>query len=89
MEAKRFDGLTVKQARFAALLAQGHTQSDTYREAYETDSAKPETVWQEASRLAPVSGLRRDRRGVPGPTGPGAPGDGARAASGGAGHAGV
>ena len=52
MEARRDDGLTAKQARFAALLAQGYTQSAAYREAYDTNGAKAETVWQEASRLA-------------------------------------
>jgi hypothetical protein len=52
MEARRDDGLTAKQARFAALLAQGWTQAAAYREAYNTNGAKPETVWQEASRLA-------------------------------------
>jgi len=52
MEAKRDDGLTAKQARFAALLAQGWTQAAAYREAYNADNMKPESVWPAASRLA-------------------------------------
>ena len=52
MEAKRDSGLTAKQERFAALLAQGYTQSGAYRAAYDARDMKPETVWQEASRVA-------------------------------------
>ena len=44
MEAKRDDGLTAKQSRFAALLAQGYTQAAAYRVAYDTNGAKDETV---------------------------------------------
>ena len=52
MEAKRDSGLTAKQEKFAALLAQGCRQAAAYREAYEASGMKDETVWQEASRLA-------------------------------------
>ncbi|MDH4032071.1 MAG: hypothetical protein OEU49_14565 [Chromatiales bacterium] len=52
MEAKRDDGLTAKQARFAALLARGYTQSAAYREAYDADDMKPETLYPAASKLA-------------------------------------
>ncbi len=52
MEAKRDSGLTAKQEHFAALLAQGYTQSAAYRASYDASAMKDATVHQEACRLA-------------------------------------
>ena len=43
-------GLTPKQEKFAQLVADGMSQSDAYREAYNS-SAKPESVHVKASEL--------------------------------------
>ena len=51
MEAKRDDGLTAKQERFAALVARGLTQSDAYRQAYNVEGMTDKQVWEEASKL--------------------------------------
>jgi hypothetical protein len=45
-------GLTVKQELFCQELAKGATQSDAYRRAYDVGEAKPETIWNDASKLA-------------------------------------
>ena len=52
MEAKRDSGLTAKQEKFAALLAQGCRQAAAYREAYDASGMKDDSVYPEASRLA-------------------------------------
>ncbi len=52
MEAIRDSGLTPKQAKFAAFLAQGYTQAAAYRAAYDASAMKDATVHQEACRLA-------------------------------------
>ncbi len=52
MEAKRDSGLTAKQERFVAFLAQGYTQAAAYRAAYDAGAMKDATVHQEACRLA-------------------------------------
>lgn len=43
-------GLTPKQERFALLVAEGVTQADAYRQAYDT-KAKPESIHVNASKL--------------------------------------
>jgi phage terminase small subunit len=43
--------LTVKQERFAQLVAEGMTQADAYRQAYNAAKMKPETIWARASEL--------------------------------------
>ncbi len=45
------DGLTPQESRAAALLAQGLSQADAYRQAFEVKRLKPETVWNKASKL--------------------------------------
>lgn len=45
-------GLTIKQEMFCQELAKGATQSDAYRKAYDCSAAKPETIWNDASKLA-------------------------------------
>jgi hypothetical protein len=45
-------GLTVKQEIFCQELAKGATQSDAYRTAFDCSKAKPETIWNDASKLA-------------------------------------
>jgi len=45
--------LTAKQERFAQCVADGMTQADAYRTAYDVASdTKPESIWEEASRIA-------------------------------------
>lgn len=44
------DNLTPKQEKFALLVAEGITQADAYRQAYDT-KAKPETIHSKASIL--------------------------------------
>ncbi len=44
--------LTAKRERFARLIAQGKTQADAYREAYDAVGMQDATVWTEASKLA-------------------------------------
>jgi phage terminase small subunit len=43
--------LTLKQQRFAELVAEGMTQADAYRQAYNAAKMKPETIWARASEL--------------------------------------
>ncbi len=45
------DGLTPQESRAAALRAQGRSQSDAYRIAFDVKRMKPETVWNKASKL--------------------------------------
>ena len=51
MKVKLTDGLTAAEIRFCALLAQGFTQADAYRDAYGCKRVKPARVWERASRL--------------------------------------
>jgi phage terminase small subunit len=44
--------LTSKQNAFAVSLADGLPASEAYRQAYDADGMKPESVWVEACRLA-------------------------------------
>jgi phage terminase small subunit len=45
--------LTDKQERFAQCIAlEGMNQSDAYRECFDTENYKPESIWVEASKLA-------------------------------------
>lgn len=45
--------LTAKQEKYCQNIAQGMTQSDAYRNAYDVDpDCKPETVWTNACQLA-------------------------------------
>lgn len=45
-------GLTAKQEKFAALLAEGASNSDAYRGAYDCSRMKPGSIHTEASKLA-------------------------------------
>ena len=46
------DGLTAKQAKFAANLAEGMSQAEAYRNAYDAQNMAPETIHSHASRMA-------------------------------------
>ncbi len=46
------DGLTPKQAKFAANLAEGMSQAEAYRNAYDAENMANETIHAHASRLA-------------------------------------
>ena len=46
------DGLTAKQAKFAANLAEGMSQAEAYRNAYDAANMAPETIHSHASRMA-------------------------------------
>ena len=43
--------LTAKQEKFCQNIVKGMSQSDAYREAYNTGKGKDKTVWENASRL--------------------------------------
>jgi hypothetical protein len=43
--------LTAKQDKFARLVAEGKTQADAYREAYNSAKMKPNTIHRKASEL--------------------------------------
>ncbi len=43
--------LTAKQEQFALSIAEGTTQADAYRQAYDASGMKDGTVWSEAARL--------------------------------------
>ena len=43
--------LTPKQEKFAVLVAEGSTQADAYREAYDVSNMQNNTIQEEASRL--------------------------------------
>ena len=45
-------GCTASQAEFCRFVSQGDSQSDAYRKAFNVKTAKPETVWQMASKMA-------------------------------------
>lgn len=49
---KALSGLTLKQEEFARLLAEGATNSEAYRQAYNCDGMAQTTVWQEGCKLA-------------------------------------
>lgn len=53
------DGLSVKQARFAALVAQGSTYSDAYRATHPRSRVKGNSLYVEASKLAALPNVRR------------------------------
>ena len=44
-------GLTSKQEAFAQAVADGMSQADAYRAAYNTEKFKPEALWVNASKL--------------------------------------
>lgn len=44
--------LTAKREAFARAIASGMTQADAYRECFSTKNMKPQTIWEEASRVA-------------------------------------
>tara|TARA_R100000951_G_scaffold1557_7_gene3293 strand:- start:1246 stop:1659 length:414 start_codon:yes stop_codon:yes gene_type:complete len=44
--------LTPKQEKFAVLVAEGNTQADAYREAYDPIGSEDKTIHENASRLA-------------------------------------
>ena len=46
------DGLTAKQAKFAANLAEGMSQAEAYRTAYDAQNMAAETIHSHASRMA-------------------------------------
>jgi len=50
-------GLTEKQDRFAALLADGMSNAEAYRLAYNAEGMKPHTIWSEACKLAQHPGV--------------------------------
>jgi len=51
-DGKRYE-LTAQQARFAWLVGvEGKNKSDAYREAYNSESMKPSTVWTQACLLS-------------------------------------
>jgi hypothetical protein len=68
---RELDELTPQEAQAAAYRAQGLTQSDAYRRAYNVKRAKPKTVHEKASRirgsraLAAVRCARSSSRSVP------------------------
>lgn len=43
--------LTAKQEHFCRLMSEGKDQTTAYREAYNTENMKPETVWNSAYKL--------------------------------------
>ena len=43
--------LTAKQEQFAKGIAEGMTQADAYRSAYNTSKMSDKTIWENASRL--------------------------------------
>lgn len=45
-------GLTVKQQKFAELLADGYSNADAYRGSYDATNMKPATIHNEASKLS-------------------------------------
>lgn len=47
-----YTSLTSKQNAFAVSLADGVPASDAYRQSYDADGMKPESVWVESCRLA-------------------------------------
>lgn len=49
---KAASGLTVKQDAFAEALAEGATNAEAYRAAYNTDGMAQTTIWQEGCKLA-------------------------------------
>lgn len=49
---KTASGLTVKQEKFCQLMAQGLSNADSYRGAYDTSAMKDSTIYNEASKLS-------------------------------------
>jgi hypothetical protein len=49
---KAASGLTHKQEAFSEALANGATNAEAYREAYNTDGMAQTTIWQEGCKLA-------------------------------------
>jgi hypothetical protein len=50
-------GLTEKQERFARGLAEGMTNAEAYRAAYDAGEMKPHTIWSESCKLAQHPGV--------------------------------
>lgn len=46
------DKLTPKQEQFCQKVAEGESQSDAYRFAYNAENMTPKQIWEEASKLA-------------------------------------
>jgi phage terminase small subunit len=44
-------GLTPKQEKFCQNIVKGMSQADAYRDAYNTENQKDETIWSNACRL--------------------------------------
>lgn len=55
--AGHLNGLTAKQEKFATLLAQGLTNAEAYRQAYDADTMKPATIYNEGAKLAQHPGV--------------------------------
>ena len=43
--------LTAKQMKFADFVSEGNSQSNAYREAYDSSQMSSKTIWEAASRL--------------------------------------
>lgn len=56
--AKTASGLTEKQEKFCAGLANGLTNAEAYREAFDADGYKPHTLYCKASALAARADIR-------------------------------
>jgi hypothetical protein len=52
------DGLSPQESRAAALRAQGWTQADAYRQAFDIKRAKQKTIIEKASRLFAKSNMK-------------------------------
>lgn len=52
MSKRLHNGLTVKMEKFAVCLAQGMSQADAYRFAYDAENMADKTIWEKASVLA-------------------------------------
>ena len=52
-------GLTVKQEKFAGLLAEGLTNAEAYRRAYDASGMAPHTIHNESAKLAAHQGVTR------------------------------
>jgi hypothetical protein len=48
---RELDGLTIQEAQAAAFRAQGMSQSDAYRQAYNVKRARPKNIHERACRL--------------------------------------
>ncbi len=64
MEAAIDDGLTVKQGKFAALVARGLNYSDAYAQVFKCKGMSQKTVNEKASRLAADGKVRARIRAI-------------------------